>query len=163
MYLLKMNNRTTGNSISGERIKYSHLLKTEMKHFELGKSTSKDKQNKDSKVSMANDNQEGVEIFARKVLFICTYLSSFKNGSDMNDFPSLVPARIVTNCLIGWIQLLGKPYLFRTVNMAGKPSTSCNRFQASSMLENMAKAQVVSYLSNAYLASTLTVSISLSV
>lgn len=111
MYLLKMNNRTTGNSISGERIKYSHLLKTEMKHFELGKSTSKDKQNKDSKVSMANDNQEGVEIFARKVLFICTYLSSFKNGSDMNDFPSLVPARIVTNCLIGWIQLLGKQYL----------------------------------------------------
>lgn len=35
--------------------------------------------------------------------------------------------------------------------MAGKPSTSYNRFQASSMLENMAKAQVVSYLSNAYL------------
>lgn len=42
-------------------------------------------------------------------------------------------------------------YLFRAVNTAGKPSTSCNRFQASSMLENMAKAQVVSYLSNAYL------------
>lgn len=36
--------------------------------------------------------------------------------------------------------------------MAGKPSTSCNRFQASSMLENMAKAQVVSpILSNVYL------------
>lgn len=76
----KGNSRTTGNSNSGERMKCSHLLKTEMNHFELGESRSKDKQNRDSEVSMGIDNQEGVKIFARKVLFTCTYLSSFKNG-----------------------------------------------------------------------------------
>lgn len=70
-------NRTTGNRNSGERMKCSHLLKNEP--FRI-RSRSKDKQNKDSEVSMGIDNQEGAKIFARKVLFTCTYLSSIKNG-----------------------------------------------------------------------------------
>lgn len=56
--------------------------------------------------------------------------------------------------LVGFWEILiltFNKYLFRAANLAGKPSTSCNRFQASCKLENMPKAQVVSYLSNAYL------------